>query len=238
EWSDRYLATVCGSGVRVKKLQPLARVSLNIARPARRRTPCAMGVDTRSARASFLGRAFVDEFEECCASVSWNDRHQAIHYAKAHAGDKTAQEVLFFPRCREVACQGEVAMSRVQPAIEQIVFARNYTVGLLDQTPQADWFRQPSAGVSHVAWQVGHLAYAEYRMALWRIRGARPEDEGLCSQAFARLFGANSVPDADPAKYPRPAEIRLVLDRVHEQALRELAGLDEAELDEPVAHPH
>ena len=29
-------------------------------------------------------------------------------------------------------------MSRLQLAIEQIVFARNYTIGLLDQTPADD----------------------------------------------------------------------------------------------------
>ncbi len=56
-------------------------------------------------------------------------------------------------------------MTRLQVAIEQIVFARNYTIGLLDQTPPAKWFRQPPGGVSHVAWQVGHLAFAEYRLA-------------------------------------------------------------------------
>jgi len=129
-------------------------------------------------------------------------------------------------------------MSRLQLAIEQIVFARNYTLGLLDHTPTAEWFRQPPGAVSHVAWQVGHLAFAEYRLALWRIRGQQPPDEGLFSQAFVRLFGANSVPDADPAKYLAPAEIRAVLDRVHEQVLRELPGLDEAELDQSVPHPH
>jgi uncharacterized damage-inducible protein DinB len=46
------------------------------------------------------------------------------------------------------------------------------------------------------------------------------------------------VPDADPAKYPAPAEIRAVLDGVHEQVLRELQGLDEVELNQPVPHPH
>jgi hypothetical protein len=32
-------------------------------------------------------------------------------------------------------------MSRLQLAIEQIVFARNYTVWLLGQTREDDWFR-------------------------------------------------------------------------------------------------
>jgi uncharacterized damage-inducible protein DinB len=129
-------------------------------------------------------------------------------------------------------------MSRLQLAIEQIVFARNYTIKLLEQTPMTEWFRQPPGGVSHVGWQVGHLAFAEYRMALWRIRGQQAQDDALVSQDFIRLFGAKSVADADPTKYPAPAEIRAILDRVHEQVLRELPGLDEAELDQPVPHPH
>jgi hypothetical protein len=129
-------------------------------------------------------------------------------------------------------------MTRLHLAIEQIVFARKYTLGLLDQTPPAEWFRQPPGGVSHVGWQVGHLAFAEYRLALWRIRGQRPEDDGLLSQEFTRLFGAKSVPDADPARYPAPGEIRAVLDRVHEEVLRELPGLTEADLDQVVPHPH
>jgi hypothetical protein len=126
-------------------------------------------------------------------------------------------------------------MSRLQLAIEQIVLARTYTIELLDQTPAADWFRLPAGGVTHVAWQVGHLAFAEYRLALWRIRDERPGDAALFPPEFKRLFGADSVPQAD-SEYP-PAELRAVLDRVHQQVLRESAGLVEAELDQPVPHP-
>ena len=129
-------------------------------------------------------------------------------------------------------------MSRLQLAIEQIVFARNYTIKLLDETPAPEWYRMPPGGVSHVAWQAGHLAFSECRLALWRVRGRRPEDDGLFSEQFLRLFGANSVPSADPANRLAPAEIRATLDRVHEQALRELPDLDEAELDRPVPQPH
>ncbi|HEY7156913.1 MAG TPA: DinB family protein [Gemmataceae bacterium] len=129
-------------------------------------------------------------------------------------------------------------MSRLQLAIEQIVFARNYTIRLLDQTPAADWFRQPPAGVSHIAWQVGHLAFSQYRMALERIRGTRAEDADLLSEEFLRHFGRDSVPDADASKYPEAAEIRAVFDRVHQQTLRELQGLDEGELDKPILKPH
>ena len=127
-------------------------------------------------------------------------------------------------------------MNRLQLAIDQIVFARNYTLGLLEQTPAADWFRQPPGCVSHVGWQVGHLAFSQYRMALWRIRGEHPRDDALFSPEFKRWFGANSVPQANT---PYPAdELRAVLTRVHEQVLRELPALDDAELDQPVPHSH
>jgi hypothetical protein len=134
--------------------------------------------------------------------------------------------------------KGEMKLSRLQLAIGQITFARNYTLRLLESVKIEDWFRQLPGGVSHIGWQVGHLAFAEYRLALWRIRGQQPQDESLFSQDFVRLFGANSVPDADAGKYPAPADIRAVLDRVHEQALRELPSLTEADLDQPVSHPH
>jgi hypothetical protein len=123
-------------------------------------------------------------------------------------------------------------VSRLQLAIEQIVFARNYTIGLIDQTPTTEWFRQPPGVVSHVGWQVGHIAFSEYRQALWRIRGERPGDDALFSPEFKRLFGADSVPQAD-STYP-PGELRAVLDRV----LLDLPGLDKGELDQPVPHPH
>jgi DinB superfamily len=129
-------------------------------------------------------------------------------------------------------------MSRLQTAIDQIVFARNYTIWLLDETPQAEWFRQPAGGVSHVGWQVGHLAYSQYRLALLRMRGPQPQDDGLFFPDFLRLFGANSAPDADPTRYPAAADVRAVLDRVHEQVLRELPRLQDADLDQPVPHPH
>jgi hypothetical protein len=67
-------------------------------------------------------------------------------------------------------------------------------------------------------------------------RLVQPAEDALFSPDFKRLFGADSVPQADSA-YP-PAELRAVLDRVHQQVLRELPGLDEAELDRPVPHPH
>jgi uncharacterized damage-inducible protein DinB len=129
-------------------------------------------------------------------------------------------------------------MSRLQLALEQIVFARNYTLRMLDKTEAVDWFRQPPGGVTHIAWQVGHLAVAEYWLALVRLRGQQPEDEALIADEFQQPFERGSAPDSDPARYPSQAEIRTVFDRVHEQTLRELEGFNDSELDQPILKPH
>jgi DinB superfamily len=129
-------------------------------------------------------------------------------------------------------------MTRLQIAIDRIRFSRDYSLRLIESIPIADWFRMPSPAVTHVGWQVGHLAMAEYRMALERIRGALPDDAGLISQAFLKQFGKESVPDPEASKYPSPSDIRGVLDRVHAQTMRELAELPEAEWDVPPVKAH
>jgi DinB superfamily len=129
-------------------------------------------------------------------------------------------------------------MSRLQQAIEQIVFARAYTIDLLDQTPTNEWFRQPSAGVTHIAWQVGHLAVAEYRLACWRLRDVLPQDAALIPENYPGLFGYDSTPNPDPTAYPVQSEIRAVFDRIHDNTLEELKALAEADLDQVVVHPH
>jgi hypothetical protein len=129
-------------------------------------------------------------------------------------------------------------MSRIDPLVDQIRSARKYTTGLIDTIDEADWFRRPAEGVTHVAWQVGHLAFAEYKLLLERFRGARPDDARLISADFLALFRRGSVPDPNPARYPPPSEIRAAFDAVHQQALEELKAFPDERLDEPPTIPH
>jgi hypothetical protein len=131
-----------------------------------------------------------------------------------------------------------VPTTELDRILEQIRFARTYTLQLLEDVEPASWFRRPAEGVTHIAWQVGHLAMAEYRLALERVRGRRPDDAALIDDAFLALFGNQSIPDPDPAKNPPPDAIRTVLDRVHEQTLRETAALDPAALAQPPEKAH
>jgi hypothetical protein len=120
----------------------------------------------------------------------------------------------------------------------QLRFVRGYTNRLLDQTPQQEWFRIPPAGASHVAWQVGHLTMACYRLCLERLRGRLEGDEELMDGSYFTLFGRESRPEGDPSRYPSAAELRAAFDRVHERVLSELAAVDPATLDLPVLRPH
>lgn len=128
--------------------------------------------------------------------------------------------------------------NNLELAIRQIEFARRYTLSLLDGLTNDDWFRRPAEAVTHVAWQVGHLAMAQYGLCLFRIRGRRPEDLDLMSSKFRKQYSKGSQPDPEPANNPTPAELRQALDRVHQQALKELAACTEQQLAEPSDEPY
>jgi hypothetical protein len=123
-------------------------------------------------------------------------------------------------------------------AIRQIQFARNYTLSLLNEIDEAEWFAMPEETPTHVAWQVGHVAMAEYGLCLFRQRGRQPVDLELMSSSFRKLFSRGSVPLADAGKYPSAAEIRSTFDRVHAQVLTEAPGFTPEQLKEPVDMPY
>jgi len=128
--------------------------------------------------------------------------------------------------------------TRLKMAIDQIRFARSYTLGLVEDLKEGDWYRQPPSGVTHIGWQLGHIAMAEYGLTMIRIRGKEPSDGEFISNDFFRMFKKGTTPGSDPAEYPEPAEIKRVAAAVHERALAELDGYTEEELDVKLPEPH
>jgi hypothetical protein len=129
-------------------------------------------------------------------------------------------------------------MSRRETALERIRWSRKFTEQFLPDLTPAEWFWSPEQYPTHVAWQVGHLAVAQYNLCLRRQRGRTAADESLISDAFIEAFKFGSQPANDRAQYPPLDEIKRVLDRVHEQSLSELEKCSDADLDEPLADPH
>jgi hypothetical protein len=123
-------------------------------------------------------------------------------------------------------------------ALGQIEFARAYTLATLADLDEDRWFTMPPGSPTHVAWQIGHLAMAEYGLCLFRQRGRQPIDLELMSGSFRKQFSKGSVPEADAGKYPTAAEIRATLDRVHAQVLAEAPSFSAELLQEPVEKPY
>jgi hypothetical protein len=123
-------------------------------------------------------------------------------------------------------------------AIQQIEFARSYMLSIVAEIDEREWFTMPAGCPTHVAWQVGHLAMAEYGLCLFRMRGRQPVDLELMTSSFRKQFSRGSVPEADAGKYPPAAEIRATLDRVHAQVLKESQSFTAEQLKEPVEMPY
>jgi len=127
---------------------------------------------------------------------------------------------------------------RLDVARRQIEFARGYTLSLVEDVDEADWFRRMDGCPTHIAWQVGHLAMAEYGLALFRQRGRQPEDTELMSSAFRKRFSRGSDPNAVTDDRFSVEEIRSTLDSVHKKVVAELAEYPEEMLDEPIDEPY
>jgi hypothetical protein len=95
----------------------------------------------------------------------------------------------------------------------------------------------PAGSPSHLAWQVGHVAMAQYGLCLFRIRGRQEIDADLMTSSFRKQFSKGSTPEPDASKCPSPAEIRATFDRVYQQVMKELPGVSEAALTDPVDMP-
>jgi hypothetical protein len=122
-------------------------------------------------------------------------------------------------------------------ATKQIEFARQYTLALIEDVADEEWFTIPEGAVSHIGWQVGHLAMAEYGLTLLRIRDRQLEDKELIPNEFLRVFKKGSTPVAGSAGHPSVVEMRQTLDRVHKRALSEMATYSESLLNEPLPDP-
>jgi hypothetical protein len=124
-------------------------------------------------------------------------------------------------------------------AARQIAFARQYTLRLLQDIDDELWFVRPAACPSHIAWQVGHLAMAQYALTLLRIRGKEPEDAELISKDFFRQFMKGTAPSDASDRPPWSAdEIRQVFHNVHERCLLTLPGYTSQLLEEPLTAPY
>ena len=102
----------------------------------------------------------------------------------------------------------------------QLHRTRILSLQMIDRIDHEKWFDMPM-GITHVAWNVGHLAIAEYFLGLFLVRGSRDSDAAFIPETYRELFGYGSVVSPDSTIYPSPAELSTVLNLVHDQVMLE-----------------
>ena len=66
----------------------------------------------------------------------------------------------------------------VRTTLDQMQFALDYVMALVDATPRDRWFEIPAGVPTNFAWQLGHLSVAQYGLLLFRIRGRQEAGGG------------------------------------------------------------
>ena len=130
------------------------------------------------------------------------------------------------------------ARARLEPAINTLLKSRDFTKRFLVDLAPEEWFWSPPAYITHIAWQIGHIAVAEYNLCLRRVRGRTTDDVSLISDAFLGAYNIGSQPVAGAAGNQPLEEIQRVFEAVHVQAIAELGEWDDAGLDVPLETPH
>ncbi|MEM6799444.1 MAG: DinB family protein [Planctomycetota bacterium] len=128
--------------------------------------------------------------------------------------------------------------ANLEHAIGRMKLARQMTNSFLEDLEQEQWFWQPGGEMNHIAWHVGHLAFAQYFLCLKRLRDRIEADEALISTKFLKRYKRGSKPDPLPENNESLEEIRRVFDGVFAQAMTELATYNDEQLDVPSSPPH
>jgi hypothetical protein len=128
--------------------------------------------------------------------------------------------------------------TRIEAATQRLLATRGFVKKYFQDLSESDWHWQPAPGINNLAWQVGHLAFAEYALCLRRQRGVLPSDEAFMPAAFFERYRRESLPSNDPAENYPPEELLRILDAVREQVLVELAGWTDEDRSVPTEPPH
>ena len=111
-------------------------------------------------------------------------------------------------------------------------------MSLLEGLDEADWLNQPAEGISHIAWQAGHIAMSQYGLCLFRQRGRAEVDLELMPSSFRKKYSRGTTPDPSPEKNADPSTILEILEKVFEQSLKEIPNFTLDQLNQPVDPPY
>ncbi len=121
--------------------------------------------------------------------------------------------------------------------LAQMIWVRQYTLQLIQSVPDELWYVIPGSAPSHLAWQVGHIAVAQYGLMLFRQRGRAAGDMEIMPGWLRKQFGKGSVPASIDRSVAQPSDLLHLLALIHKQACFEVATLSDKILAEPTEMP-
>jgi len=111
-------------------------------------------------------------------------------------------------------------------------FLCNYRRMLTVELPDERLAEQPTAGVNHPAWILGHLTFAAER-AVAIINGG----ENALPEPWQKLFGIGSKPTNVRSDYPPKEELLKAFEASHERLQRAAAAATPEQLARPSQNP-
>jgi hypothetical protein len=120
----------------------------------------------------------------------------------------------------------------------QMVFSRDYTLNLIANVPDELW-HTPAKGVpTHFAWQIGHLAVAQYGLMLFRQRGRAEGDLDLMPGWLRKRYARGSVPSEEETLEATKSEMLELLAKIHTAAMAFVPTMSAESLAEPTDMPY
>jgi len=121
----------------------------------------------------------------------------------------------------------------------QLDFCRQYTLSLLTDIEPELWYQAPPGAPTTIGWQVGHLAFSQYGLMLYRQRGREAGDIDLIPGWFRKQYGRGTSGDpADLSNPISPSELLEILGRVHQTAISTVRQLPIEQFAEPTDMPY
>lgn len=119
----------------------------------------------------------------------------------------------------------------------QMVFSRDYTLNLIGNVPDELWHTPPKGVPTHFAWQIGHLAVAQYGLMLFRQRGRAEGDLELMPGWLRKRYSRGSAPSPDETAEATKAEMLELLAKIHSAAMEYVPTMSAESLAETTEMP-
>ena len=111
--------------------------------------------------------------------------------------------------------------------LSRSAFQLRYLNELLADIPDDRMADQPAPGINHPAWILGHLAFAQDRIADL-VGGSHALDP-----SWEARFGPRSRPSPERSAYPSKSALMEALAQAHDRSAKALAGVEFATLSRP-----